>query len=466
MEGRQPTYDELLAENAALKVRVRRLTVLNEQLTARVEQLTKLLEEKNRSGKRQATPFSKGPPKKNPQTPGRKPGEDYGQDHRRGVPDHVDETYEVPLPADCPECGSSELIDEATCPQWQTDLPTRPIVRQFDIHCGRCGRCGERVQGRHELQTSDALGTAASQLGPNVHAATALLNKEWGLSHGKIARLLKLLFDIRINRATSCRSVLRTATKCQPAYDEILAQVRGSPVIKADETGWKLAGLPAWLHVLVTEEAVLYRLDRRRGHEVAEEIIGLRYEGTLIHDGLASYGWFCRANHQQCVAHLLKRCRELLETARAGAVRFPRAVTSLLRRGLDVRDRFLSGAITPCGLASLRGRLTAELRRLITPVKRHAGNERLAKFLDAHRSEVFWFLSNPARIAATNNESEFELRFNVIARKLSGGNRSESGRHAQEVLPSITRTCRKLGIEPHTFLHQTLRSPTPTRLYS
>jgi hypothetical protein len=30
----------------------------------------------------------------------------------------------------------------------------------------------------------------------------------------------------------------------------------------------------------------------------------------------------------------------------------------------------------------------------------------------------------------------------VIARKLSGGNRSESGRHAQQVLPSITRACR------------------------
>ncbi len=221
-----------------------------------------------------------------------------------------------------------------------------------------------------------------------------------------------------------------------------------------------------WLHVFVTDDAVLYRLDRRRGHEVVEDIIGLRYDGTLIHDGLASYGWFFRADHQQCVAHLLKRCRELLETAAAGAVRFPRAVKSLLQRGLDVRDRFLVQAIPPHGLASLRGRLTAELQRLVGPVKTHAGNERLAKFLDAHLSEVFWFLSDPAHIAATNNESEFELRFNVIARKLSGGNRSEQGRHAQEVLPSITRTCRKLGREPYDFLHQTLRSPNPIPLYT
>lgn len=471
MEGRQPTYDELLAENAALKVRVEQLTTQLEQLTtqvgqltAQVEQLTKLLEEKTRTGKRQAAPFSKGPPKKTPKTPGRKPGEDYGQHHRRAVPDHVDETYDVPLPAACPECGSRDLIDEVTLPQWQTDLPSRPIIRQFDIHCGHCRGCGDRVQGRHELQTSEATGAAASQLGPNAHAAIAILNKELGLPHGKIARLMKLLFGIRINRSTSCRSMLRTATKCEPAYEEVIEMVRGSPLVKGDETGWKVSGLLHWLHVLVTEEAVLYRIDRGRGHEVPAEIIGLDYEGTLIHDGLASYGRFASAHHQQCLAHLLKRCRNLLETARAGAVHFPRAVQALLLQSLNVRDRFLAGDLTEHGLASLAGRLTAALERLVTPAKIDVGNERLAKFLHTHRDEVFWFLACPQGIAATNNESEFELRFNVIARKLSGGNRSEPGRHAQQILPSITRTCRKLGREPYDFLHQTIRSPAPIPL--
>ena len=196
------------------------------------------------------------------------------------------------------------------------------------------------------------------------------------------------------------------------------------------------------------------------------ELIGRDYPGTLIHDGLASYDQFWRARHQQCLAHLLKRCRELLETATAGAVRFPRAVKALLQRSLSVRDRFLAGELTPAGLSSLRGRLTAALERLVTPVKHHAGNERLAAFLEKHRDAVFRFLTAPADISATNNESEFELRFNVIARKLSGGNRSEAGRLAQQTLPSITRTCRKLGREPYDFLRQTLCSPTPLPLYT
>jgi len=64
-----------------------------------------LLEEARRAGKRQAGPFSKGPPKSAPKPPGRKPGEAHGPSHCRVVPEAADETHEAPLPADCPDCG-------------------------------------------------------------------------------------------------------------------------------------------------------------------------------------------------------------------------------------------------------------------------------------------------------------------------------------------------------------------------
>ncbi len=112
-----------------------------------------------------------------------------------------------------------------------------------------------------------------------------------------------------------------------------------------------------------------------------------------------------------------------------------------------------------------RDSLTQELEGLVHPVKSHADNERLAAFLEKHLDEVFPFLPNPEVVSATNNESESELRFNVIARKLSGGNRSDAGVAAQETLPSVIRTCRKLAREPYAFLRQTLCAthPTPAR---
>jgi hypothetical protein len=45
------------------------------ELEQRVAQLKQLLEKATRAQKRQAAPFSKGTPKQDPKTPGRKPGD-------------------------------------------------------------------------------------------------------------------------------------------------------------------------------------------------------------------------------------------------------------------------------------------------------------------------------------------------------------------------------------------------------
>lgn len=435
MSDSKPTYEELEAKVRFLEEQVRRLT--------------ELLEKTTRAGKRQAAPFSKGPPKADPKKPGRKSGKHHGTHFRRQpVPDdQLDEVINVPLPESCPHCQSEQLTEfETPATQYQIEIPQKIIHRRFDIRLGCCDDCGKAVRGRHELQTSNATGAAGVMFGPNLQAAIAILNKEVGLTHGKIQRAFQILFGLKIGRASSCRSMLRTAKKAAPAMDEIRKEVRGSPVVKVDETGWRLNGLSRWLHVLIGPRAVLYEIGGR-GRETAESIIRSDYSGTMIHDGYAAYDGFIHARHQQCVFHLLKRCRHLLETATRGAVRFPRAVEPLLREGLELRERYLSADVTSHGLKVMAGRLTTRLRNLTRPTKPNADNERFAMFLWKHASEVFEFLRQPDAVSATNNEAEFELRFNVIARKLSGGNRNQSGAEAQATLPSIIRTCRKNNLE-------------------
>ena len=139
------------------------------QLEGRIEQLEKRLEELNRSRQRQAAPFSRGLPKLDPKPPGRKAGEDYGTKAFRVVPPVIDETYEAPLPAQCPRCGGA-VTPSHVDQQYQVEIPRRPIYRQFNVAVGRCACCDGRVQGRHPLQTSDALGCCASQVGPEAQA--------------------------------------------------------------------------------------------------------------------------------------------------------------------------------------------------------------------------------------------------------------------------------------------------------
>src|SRR5215208_6646193 len=107
------------------------------ELEARVADLTRKLEEAVRAGKRQAAPFRKGPPKPDPKTPGRKSGDAHGRHGHRPTPDVADETYDAPLPEQCPDCGG-DVAEDRLDEQYQTEIPRKPLVRKFTIHCGHC----------------------------------------------------------------------------------------------------------------------------------------------------------------------------------------------------------------------------------------------------------------------------------------------------------------------------------------
>jgi transposase len=283
------------------------------------------------------------------------------------------------------------------------------------------------------LQTSDALGAAAAQLGPDAQAPVVELNKQGGLSHGKVTHCLESLFGIRLSRGGSVHTVLRAASRCEPAYEAIRQAVGESEWVVPDETGWRVGGLPAWLHALVGPEATAYVIDPTRSGAVAEAILGLDYDGTMIHDGWSPYDQFEDARHQQCVQHLVRRAEEMAVAATRGAVCFPRRVGELLRAGLDLRDRHAAGEISQHGLAVARGRLESQLSGLIFPPKTNAANERLAQHLWAHRDDLFTFLRQPG-LDATNWRAELAIRFGIILRKVWGGNRTWAGARAQSVL--------------------------------
>jgi transposase len=306
------------------------------------------------------------------------------------------------------------------------------------------------------LQTSDALGAAASQLGPDTQAAIVDLNKNAGLSHGKVVRTLANLFGISLTRGGSVHAVLRAGRRCESVYESICRSVRRSPWVVPDETGWRVSGLPAWLHGFVGSTATAYVVDPTRSHKPAERILGLDYAGTMIHDGWAPYDRFEKAAHQQCNQHIFNRCGELLETATGGAVRFPRRIAELLRRGLMLRDRHATGKVTDHGLAIAHGRLQKALEDAVFPNKTIAANEQLAKHLWKHIGEFFTYLRIPG-LDATNWRAEQAMRFGVILRKVWGGNRTWVGAKAQAILMSVWRTCWQQGRTAFDFFSHLLR---------
>ncbi|HEX5503726.1 MAG TPA: transposase, partial [Thermomicrobiales bacterium] len=82
--------------------------------------------------------------------------------------------------------------------------------------------------------------------------------------------------------------------------------------------------------------------------------------------------------------------------------------------------------------------------------------QRVDRFLD----ELFAFVLDPA-IPADNTLAERRLRPLVIARKISGGTRSEEGSRVRMALASLFATWQAQGRDPFTACLDLLRQPAP-----
>lgn len=413
------------------------------ELEAKLSELQKLLEQAQRAGKRQAAPFSKGSPKADPKKPGRKPGKQYGRQATRAIP-VPDQTFEARCPKHCP-CGGKVTV-KGVIDLYQIDLPRmQPETWKFETEWGDCENCGGRVRGEHPLLTSRAFEVGRVHFGPRLLAFAAFLKMTCGVSYGRIRAALEELLGFPLARSTLCRAMQRLGRRAKPTRDTLIQQLRASPVVYADETGWRVGGHLVWLWVFTNGRQTVYAILKGRGFEQAASVLGKDYAGTLGVDGWAPYRQFSNATLQACNAHLLRRCHELLETATRGARRFPRAVKTLLLKALALRDRREEQSITPHGLAVAHGHIEAAFDRLLDGHFTDPANRRFAKHLRRYRHNIFVFLDNPD-VEATNWPAEQDIRMAVVNRKTcGGGNRTPRGAEAQSILMSVLQTCRHVG---------------------
>jgi len=451
----QQQHDEI----AHLRDALRRAEHERDRLKRRNERLEDQLDAARRAGFRQAAPFAKPHRQGTGRPPGRRAGATYGRHGTRPVPRRIDACHAAPLPAACPACGGG-VHGTHVVSQYQEDLPVvRPLVREFRVHVGACVTCGRRVQDRHALQTSDALGAAAVQIGPEAAALVVVLHKGMGLPLAHVVTLLRDHFGLRVTRGALVHVCARAAARAMPTYEALCAQVRGSPVVSPDETGWKVGGTLHWLWAFATPDTTVYAIRPGRGFADAVTILGAEFSGVLARDGWAPYRRFVHAEHQTCLAHLWRRCR-LLHGDHPRSP-FAARVQHRLQQALALRDRYAAGAVSAHGLAVARGRLLDQTLDLITTTRSTIpAVQRFAAHLTVEASALFTFLGDPA-IDATNWRAEHAIRPAVVMRKVCGGNRSAHGARTQQILASVLRTTHQRGLDPASILVTLMRAPTP-----
>lgn len=230
-------------------------------------------------------------------------------------------------------------------------------------------------------------------------------------------------------------------------YQELVKAVRRCSVVHADETGWRIGTMSAWLWVFTNQEVSVYTIGDNRSSDVVIEILGKEFKGILASDCFLAYDekrltdWL----KQKCVGHLLRDLDEMQESQSGRAVRFAQQLTAVLKAALALEAE--KSGLDPSFFSQQAQTLETQLDALIIPQRwlKDADNARFAKRLRKHRDHLLRFLYVD-ELDATNNLAERMLRPAVITRKTNGCNRSNSGAETHAVLSSVLVTCRQHSI--------------------
>lgn len=416
------------------------------ELEEEVAKLREQLGQSEREHNRQAHPFRREHSTAHPKKPGRRKG--HKADLRPvPTPEQIDRVIDVPLDK-CPMCDV-HLYDQDQVVQYQTDLPPIvPIVTQFNIETGYCPCCRQYWQGRHPDQTSDALGATGNTLGPVVLTMAAELKHRLGVSYRKICDFLWTYCHLKVCPAAFIRAEQRLADLAKPTYDLLIEALRQSHVVHADETGWRVGRLSAWLWVFSSKQATVYVIRTgkgARGHKVPENILGPDFDGYLVVDGLKTYD-VLEVAKGRCNGHLLRRCKKLRGTVPTKEQQHIEALSNLLKEAIDLaarRDEH-TAKVYAQRTQAIEDRLDDWLDATARRSTLSADLDRLDSHLRAHRGEWLCFLHDP-EVPPTNNHAEQMLRPAVITRKVGGCNKNLLGALVHSILSSIMVSCHRQG---------------------
>ena len=440
------------------------LAVIAEQQTTIAEQQLVIVELRRRVNELERR-VTRGPsggmpgnkPGKRGESEGRKPRKQraHGFARRRMEP-----TRRVIHAAEsCPECGTGLTGGwvHRTREVIELPLPSAEVVEQVFM-ARMCALCGQRWLPRDQLK---GLVVGRQRFGVNLVSLIVTLREEGRLPIRSIQQYLQTVHQLKLSVGAIVDTIHRVARQAQPVVAEMVDRIRGSPVVHADETGWRQDGVNGYVWTFSTPTD-RYFLRRGRGKEVVDEALGDSFDGVLVSDFYAAYNHYPGLK-QRCWVHLLRDIRDLeaLYPDDAGLSCWARAVRQLYDEAkacVAAADRKASGyqqSVSPNQLA-----LERRLLSLCHPFSNNEGmpHAKLCRRIERFIKELFVFVSHPS-VPSENNAAERSLRHLVISRKISGGTRSQQGSNTKMALASLFGAWRARGLNPLFESRKLLLSP-------
>jgi transposase len=404
-----------------------------------------------------STPSGQKPPYVKPSGPRRKgkPGARAGHPGtRRPAPQRIDRRQEHRLRA-CPDCGGPLQRCQRHRPRTVEDIlaDLRTEVTEHTLHRDYCPHCKKHV----EPVVPDALPKAA--IGHRLVSLTGWLHYGIGVTTRQVLDLLGIHLHTRLSAGGLVSMWHRVGEILTPWYESLAREALDSAVLHADETGWRVNGATRWLWCFASKDACYYQIDRSRGGPALGKFFTEAFAGVLVHDFWAAYDAIEAADHQCCLAHLLRALEKVdLTNGSAGWQAFAKKLRRLIRDGIRLRKR---ADFDPRRYGALIRRIDRRLMDLAQASHADADAQRLAKRLGRHCDSLFTFLDHPD-VPYENNHAERMIRPAVILRKNSQSNRSDKGAMTQSILMSVYRTLKLRGRDPVATVTDALRTFTAT----
>jgi transposase len=229
----------------------------------------------------------------------------HNQARRRAVPTQIVEHRIVA----CPDCDlrlggislarSREVID--------IPVPAAVQVIEHRIYKGWCAQCQKWYEAPVDVH-EQVLGQG--RIGVRLASIIAYLRTSMRLPIRPLREALRNLHGFEVSTGEIVELLHRIRDHAQPVLADLKAEIRASPAIQADETGWREDGENGYIWSVSTPTVRYYEYHHSRAGEVVKQLIGEDFEGVLGSDFYAGYN-IHQGLHQRCWVHYLRDVHEL-----------------------------------------------------------------------------------------------------------------------------------------------------------
>lgn len=460
--GDDLTRDDLVRLVYELHDRVVSLEGENAELQEQLRELLKSQGPRSGGGKREAPPWVKANRPAPADDAGPKERKKRAENHGRKLEAATEEViHAVEV---CPDCGRRLSGGWEHHRRQVIDIPAPSYIVWDHIYLRRyCGVCRKDHLPRPDL-TSEV--TGKHRVSNRIMALVTYLRIGSRMPLESIQENLRVQYGLSLSNGELTRILQTVSELCRDQYEALLEEVRSSPVVHADETGWRENGVNGYLWAFLTETARWFTRKQSRGSVVPLTVLGRNGSRIVVSDFYTGYSpLMCKK--QRCWVHFLRDLKKLDEDnpEDRGVKAFRAKIHKLYEKAVAYRTMQLTlkGPV-PIRILSrrveLREKFEEALMRLAQP---HLGKSKdpcrkLAERIKKYLYEFFVFVEHP-QAPPENNLAERALRPTVVARKISGGTRSARGSEAMAILRSLFATWACRGLAPYDACLALLASP-------